>query len=85
MQPLIFFFAIFEFLIIVMTINGIVVCFSDHFRYWFFRELRKIKRMELFHKIKDIDELLTVSSNDKIKSTIDKEINFKSSKLINLK
>ena len=85
MQPIIFFFAIFEFLIIVMTINGIVVCFGDHFRYWFFRWFRKIKRLELFKNIHEIDKLLTVSSTDTIKSNNDKEINFKSSKSINLK
>ena len=84
-QPLIFFFAMFEFLIIVMTINGIVVCFGDHFRYWFFRWFQKIKRLELFKNIHEIDKLLTVSSNDIIKSNNDKEINFKSSKSINLK
>lgn len=85
MQPLIFFFAIFEFLIIVMTINGVVVCFGDHFRYWFFRWFQKIKRLELFKNIHEINKLLTVSSNDQYQLKNEQKIKTEQVKSINLK
>lgn len=82
-QPLVFFFGIFEFFIIGMTINGLVTCFGNHFRYWFFKWFHKSTRLELFHKIKMIDQLLTVSSNDQSKN--EQKTKYESIKPINFK
>lgn len=82
-QPLVFFFGIFEFMIIGMTINGLVTCFGNHFRYWFFKWFHKSTRLELFHKIKMIDQLLTVSSNDQSKN--EQKTKYESIKPINFK
>ena len=82
-QPLVFFFSIFEFMIIGMTINGIVTCFGNHFRYWFFKWFHKLIRLELFYNIRKIDKMLTVSSNDQPKN--EQKTKYESIKPINFK
>ena len=84
-QPLIFFFDIFDFFVIGMTIDGVVTCFGNHFRYWFFKWFHKLMRLELFHKIKIIDQSLTVSSTTKMKSKDEQKTKYESTKPINFK
>lgn len=82
-QPLVFFFGIFEFFIIGMTINGLVTCFGNHFLYWFFKWFHKLTRNKLFHNIREIDKMLTVSSNDQLKN--EQKTEYESIKPINFK
>lgn len=83
MQPFVIIFDIFELIIIGMTLMGIATCFGNHFRYWFFKRIRKLQRTNVFHNIREIDKMLTVSSDDrpknetKIKSEPTKPISLK--------